>query len=590
MTRTAAAGPAGAIPALVPRRAGHQFVLYSDSCSGIGGAAHEANLSAVNRVVKRLSPPPEFIVFPGDEVVGLTPVEEDLRGQWRHWLDREMGWLDRTVTPMWHATGNHTAYDRMSEGVFRDVLGLPGNGPADQEGLSYWVRRGGLLLVFVHTLWAGGGGEGHADVGWVGKVLGEHRDAAYKIVVGHHPVFPINGFSGDCQREMEGRCGRDLWALLVEAGVVAYFCSHILAFDVQAHTGVLQICSAGAGTAHRMPEGVEYLHCVQAALDGQGLRLQVLDTDGAVRERLSWPLPPDASVEWRSLPAGESVAPARAPGESGRLHRLRFTFEAAEEAMAGRRRFCAPPRRESCPRYGSASGVPTSGWRLSFLPSHDVARITGSARASGGRDPTSNSPCTREWALAASFSDPRTPVAGPRWPARPRGDLNACRGRAHGRSATARAEWRTGRSAEPCVPPGRPHRTFGTDRANRGPSFPIREPGGARFLPVPGQAGRKWRSGSRTPASRPSSVLDVEAGQGGPSAPPHPASCLPSLPWGPSPAFSPDGRSSTVSGMAFDAGRDPQDRMALPRRTATSGGHTSQEAHRSCLRPGVRGR
>ena len=59
---------------------------------------------------------------------------------------------------MWHTTGNHTTYDPMSEAVFRDVLGMPHNGPPGQEGLSYWVRRDDLLLVFVHTLWSGLGG------------------------------------------------------------------------------------------------------------------------------------------------------------------------------------------------------------------------------------------------------------------------------------------------------------------------------------------------------------------------------------------------------------------------------------------------
>lgn len=81
-----------------------------------------------------------------------------------------MGWLDRHVVPLWHTTSNHTTYDQMSENVFREVLELPRNGPPGQEGLSYWVRRGDLLLVFVHTLWTGPGGEadypGHLN-GWV---------------------------------------------------------------------------------------------------------------------------------------------------------------------------------------------------------------------------------------------------------------------------------------------------------------------------------------------------------------------------------------------------------------------------------------
>lgn len=297
------------IPALLPRGPGHQFVLYGDSCSGVPGAPHERTFAAVNAVVRRLACAPEFIIFPGDEVIGLTADPAELRAQWRHWLEREMGWLDRQAVPLWHSTGNHTAYDEMSEHVFREVLAhLPRNGPPGQEGLSYWVRRNDLLLVFVHTLWTALGGEGHVEVEWLHDVLQRNADARHKLVVGHHPVHPVNGFSGPYQREIGPEHAVTFWNTLVEAGVLAYLCSHILAFDVQVHRGVLQVCSAGAGTAHRMPADIEYLHCVQAALDADGLRYQVLDAQGGVRERLSWPVTLHPEERWVALPPGESAA------------------------------------------------------------------------------------------------------------------------------------------------------------------------------------------------------------------------------------------------------------------------------------------
>ncbi|MCG8691418.1 MAG: hypothetical protein MI806_09435, partial [Minwuiales bacterium] len=110
------------IPALTPRGAGHQFVLYGDSCSGVPGAPHEKTFAAVNAVVSRLAPPPEFIIFPGDEVIGLTADETELRAQWRHWLDVEMAWLDAQAISLYHTTANHTTYDAMSERVFAEML------------------------------------------------------------------------------------------------------------------------------------------------------------------------------------------------------------------------------------------------------------------------------------------------------------------------------------------------------------------------------------------------------------------------------------------------------------------------------------
>ncbi len=224
-----------------------------------------------------------------------------------------------------HGQSHDLYYDSTSEGVFAAMLPhLPRNGPPGQDGLSYWVRRGDLLIVFVHTLWTGLGGEGHVETDWLEATLRAHDDARHSIVVGHHPVHPINGFSGPYQRDVGPEHAARFWDVLVAAGVLAYVCSHILAYDIQVHRGVLQLCTAGAGTAHRMPEGVEYLHCVQAALDVNGLRCQVLDTDGQVRERLCWPsaLPPLAA--WQILAPGLQDAPWIYEASGDQLVALRF--------------------------------------------------------------------------------------------------------------------------------------------------------------------------------------------------------------------------------------------------------------------------
>ncbi|MBN1512043.1 MAG: metallophosphoesterase [Phycisphaerae bacterium] len=302
--------PAQLIRAILPRDGrGHQFVCYADACSGVAGTPHEATFAAVNAVLSRLQPPPELICFPGDEILGLTADDDALRAQWRYWFDAEMAWLDRTAIPIYHTTGNHTAYDPASEAVFREVMAhLPQNGPPDQKGLTYHVRRDDLLLVFVNTLWSGFGGEGRVEHGWLDRTLAEHADARHKFVFGHHPVFPVNGLSGVYQRDIAPEYGRQFWNTLVKHEVFAYVCSHILAFDVQVHDGVLQILTAGAGTADRMPEKVEYLHCVQAAVDACGLRYQVLDTSARIREWLEWPLQIPPSKSWTRLQYGEQPA------------------------------------------------------------------------------------------------------------------------------------------------------------------------------------------------------------------------------------------------------------------------------------------
>ncbi len=296
------------IPVLKPQAGGQQFLVYGDSCSGIAGALHEKNFQQVNESICALETAPQFICFLGDEIMGLTTDQAELRWQWWYFFERELAWLDRATIPLYHSTGNHTVYDGASEDVFREVMShLPQNGP---RGLSYFVRRGDLLMIFVNTMDQRCGGEGTVETKWLENVLRQHCDAKYKLVFGHHPVWAVNGYFGDYQRLIERETGRRFWDVLQRHNALAYFCSHILAFDVQVQAGILQICTAGAGTAHRMPPDEEYLHFLQAALDETGLRYQVVDCNGQAREWLSWnwKLPP--STSWATFePASPQALP-----------------------------------------------------------------------------------------------------------------------------------------------------------------------------------------------------------------------------------------------------------------------------------------
>ncbi len=286
--------PNSPLPALVPRTAGgHQFVCYGDCCSGVPGAPFAANFAAINATLRRLHPPPEFLVFLGDHVAGLTADADALRRQWRYWLDHEMAWVPRGL-PVYHTTSNHDTYDAASEAVWREVFPqLPQDGPPGQAGLSYVVRAGNLLLVAVNTSFSGLGGYGHVECAWLDRVLAAHADARHKFVVGHHPVHAVNGYTEAPLWCIVPDEGRAFWSVLVRRGVTAYLCSHIIAFDTQAHDGVLQVTTGGAGTRYGpggfMPGPTEYPHFVQAAVDDLGLRLQSIDDTGTVRERLAWP-------------------------------------------------------------------------------------------------------------------------------------------------------------------------------------------------------------------------------------------------------------------------------------------------------------
>ena len=284
------------IPALLPRdESGHRFVLYSDCCSGVPETAFAKNLQSVNQMVARIRPQPEFIAFPGDAVKGYTKDYVELRQQWNYWLGTEMKWISERKLPLFQSTSNHNTYDAGSEAVFRAVHAeLPQNGPAGQQGLAYWFRRGNLLYVSTHQP----DRRMLIDHAWLDRILTDNADAKFKFVAGHYPVFPVNGYIAWPQWCFPPAQRRPFWDVLVKHDVVAYLASHIIAFDVQVHDGVLQVLSGGAGTAYGpggfMPGHSEYHHAAQMAVDEQGLRYRVHDPTGRVREQLSWPfdLPP----------------------------------------------------------------------------------------------------------------------------------------------------------------------------------------------------------------------------------------------------------------------------------------------------------
>ncbi|MBP90560.1 MAG: hypothetical protein CMJ64_28265 [Planctomycetaceae bacterium] len=143
------------------------------------------------------------------------------------------------------------------------------------------------------------------DHAWLDRVLTDNADAKYKFVAGHYPVFPVNGYIAWPLWCFPPEQRSPFWDLLVKHQVDAYLASHIIAFDVQVHDGVLQILSGGAGTAHGpggfMPGRSEYLHAVQVAVDQQGLRYQVHDPTGRVREHLRWPLALPPTGQWKPV-------------------------------------------------------------------------------------------------------------------------------------------------------------------------------------------------------------------------------------------------------------------------------------------------
>jgi hypothetical protein len=83
-----------------------------------------------------------------------------------------------------------------------------------------------------------------------------------------------------------------------------------------------------------MPEGIEYLHCVQAALDAEGFRCQVLDMDGVPRERLEWPFRLTDGTQGQALPSGAMEARFSGRLQSGEVAEFRLRGQTPDADVA----------------------------------------------------------------------------------------------------------------------------------------------------------------------------------------------------------------------------------------------------------------
>ena len=56
------------------------------------------------------------------------------------------------------------------------------------------------------------------ETAWLDVTLGAHADARWKLVVGHHPAWTVNGFAGPVGRTLADPDA--FWEVLVRHGVL----------------------------------------------------------------------------------------------------------------------------------------------------------------------------------------------------------------------------------------------------------------------------------------------------------------------------------------------------------------------------------
>lgn len=196
------------------------------------------------------------------------------------------GWVSRMENhdfPCYVVPGDHERGDNpvkpelvpAFERAFREVFGMPGNGPSSKEGLAYYFTKGDTLFVGVDTFtlqgrsvkWAVEG----EQLAWFRQVLADHQDVAHIIVQGHVPVLPKVSHRRSSKIVLAGGKGRKtaFWKAMVEGGVDVYLCGEHHDITVTRRDGIWQVVHGSIWG------GLSPVNYLLGRIDGDTLRLEL---------------------------------------------------------------------------------------------------------------------------------------------------------------------------------------------------------------------------------------------------------------------------------------------------------------------------
>jgi len=256
-------------------------VLFLGDCCVGTDAPHAINFERVIKLSSRLVEDRaiEIGFFLGDQVYGWCEPDQ-LRNQWSDFFTVPFRYLRKSLRTLNHIASNHVYYNLESAAVYEEFCGAA----------EWTMTVGGIQYLGINTAFTERNGEAGIDCQRLELRLSELDPTLPIVVLGHHPIWPVNGYDRAPLWVVPQAEGHRAWELMVKNGVILYACSHIIAFDVQLHHGMIQMCTGGAGTeygpAGAMPGQVEGLHVVLVyGLGTKTLTIQQVSTRGGTDER-----------------------------------------------------------------------------------------------------------------------------------------------------------------------------------------------------------------------------------------------------------------------------------------------------------------
>jgi hypothetical protein len=214
--------------------------------------------SAVNYFLTQVkSENPDFVLIAGDLVNGHwwngPKCVEHMGGiYYPAWIKR----MEQFGLTYYTAIGDHELGDDPwpeskrklvphFERVYNNYLKMPQNGPESKKGLSYFVRKGNLLLITVETfeivddtMFVDVRGE---QIEWLKKILKDNTDASFKIVQGHTPIWGDIKCRSCSYLKIDKGKESEFYKVLIDNKVDLYLCGEFHDVTILQSDGLWQI-------------------------------------------------------------------------------------------------------------------------------------------------------------------------------------------------------------------------------------------------------------------------------------------------------------------------------------------------------------
>ena len=161
------------------------------------------------------------------------------------------------------------------ERVYDNLLDMPENGPEGKKGLAYYVRKGDLLFITVETFQVVGDSMRCSVFGeqleWFKKVLQKHKDAKFKVVQGHIPIWGDPSARSSSKLMLDKGKDSKFYKTMTKYGTDLYLCGEFHDVTISESEGLWQIVH-GASWGRKIVSTEDYL---VANMENNNLNLEM---------------------------------------------------------------------------------------------------------------------------------------------------------------------------------------------------------------------------------------------------------------------------------------------------------------------------